>query len=131
MLNPIAPVNSRWCEESLPFAMQRLMAALNPVELAKLNQPHMLDLLFSCYLPLIKAQLVGAAKILGNMDKMVDTIVQFCDLHVSDHQVNCMIICFYELVTVLCTLCFIKSLPYLIRSTIHNMMYFERSFVCS
>ena len=95
VLNPIAPINPCWCEESIPFAMQRLMDALNPVELAKLIQPHMLDMWFSCYLPLIKVQLVGANKIVGNLDKMIDTVVKFCDLHVSDHQVKACTLVFY------------------------------------
>lgn len=87
VLDPIAPIKPCWCEQSLPSAIQRLMDGLNPVELAKLGQPHMIDLWFSCHLPLIKIQLVGAAKTVGNVDKMIDVVIKICDLHVSNDKV--------------------------------------------
>lgn len=88
VLNPIALINPQWCIESLPCAIKRLMDKLNPVELSKLSQPCMMDIWFSCYLPMIKVQLVSPAKVMGNMDKMIDIVVKICDLHVSDDQVN-------------------------------------------
>lgn len=87
-LDPIAPVNPCWCEQSIPSAVQQLMDVLNPVKLSKLGPPHMLDLCFSCYLPLIKTQLVGVAKSVEVTDKMVDIVTKFCDCHVSDDQVH-------------------------------------------
>ena len=87
VLDPIAPIKSCWCEQSLPSAIKQLMDGLNPIELAKLGQPCMMDLWFSCYLPLIKVQLVGVAKTMENMDKMIDIVIKFCELHVSDDKV--------------------------------------------
>ena len=88
MLNPVAPINSNWCEEPLQSAIQRLMEAFNFVEPTKLSQPHMVDMQFSCYLPLIKIQLFNGTKAIGSMDKLIDGIIRICDLHVSDDQVN-------------------------------------------
>ena len=88
VLGPVASISPQWCTESLPSAIKRLMDKLNPVELSKLGQPHMMDIWFSCYLPLIKVQLVSSAKAMGNMDKTIDTVIKICDLHVSDNQVN-------------------------------------------
>ena len=88
VLEPIAFINPQWCIESLPSAIERLMDKLNPVELSKLGQPHMMDIWFSCYLPMIKIQLVSPAKAMGNTDKMIDTIIKICDLHVGDDQVR-------------------------------------------
>ena len=88
VLNPVAPINPYWCEESLLSAIQRLMEALNSVELTRLDQPYMVDMQFSCYLPLIKIQLFNGARTIGNMDKLIDAIIRICDLHVSDDQVK-------------------------------------------
>ena len=88
ILNPVAPVSPCWCEEPVSLALLRLMDALNPDQFAILDQPHMLDLWFSCYLPLINIQLISKANAIENSDRMIDTIIKVCDRHVSDHQVK-------------------------------------------
>lgn len=88
VLNPIASVNPHWCKESIPSAVQRLISALNSLVHAKLDKPHMVDMWFSCYLPLIKVQLVSAAKTVESSERIIDTVIKICDLHVSDDQVK-------------------------------------------
>ena len=88
VLDPIASVNPHWCKESIPSAVQRLISALNSLKHAKLDKPHMMDMWFSCYLPLIKVQLVSAAKTVESSERIIDTVIKICDLHVSDDQVN-------------------------------------------
>ena len=88
VLNPVTPINPCWCEEPVSLALMRLIDALNPDQFTMLDQPHLLDLWFACYLPLIKIQLISAANTVENIDRMIDTVIKICDRHVSDQQVK-------------------------------------------
>ena len=92
VLDPVATVNPKWCEEVLPTAVQRLMGILSVTNLPTLGRPYKVDLWFSCCLPLIKA-MVETSNTYGNTDKVIQILVSISSLHSSDDEVIICVVC--------------------------------------